>query len=139
MRKNFEAMYDAGNADLPGRRLSARKGMRQWSPEKKEEVKKLRKQAKKLVEGMQDAYFYAPWQGVGGRYAGCFRFHGNAFRAGEPVFKSCLTRKKTKPEYNRPLMTWNSFAPCHSYGGKERTPGAFSCGGGNTRNGLRKS
>ena len=53
-------MYDAVTG-FAWKRLSAKRD-ETVSPEKKEEVKKLRKQAKKLVEGMQDAYFYAPWQ-----------------------------------------------------------------------------
>ena len=58
--ESFEAMYDAVTG-FAWKRLSAKRD-ETVSPEKKEEVKKLRKQAKKLVEGMQDAYFYAPWQ-----------------------------------------------------------------------------
>ena len=58
--ENFEAMYDAVTG-FAWKRLSTKRD-ETVSPEKKEEVKKLRKQAKKLVEGMQDAYFYAPWQ-----------------------------------------------------------------------------
>ena len=58
--EDFEAMYDAVNG-FAWKRLSTKRD-ETVSPEKKEEVKKLRKQAKKLVEGLQAAYFYAPWQ-----------------------------------------------------------------------------
>lgn len=58
--KDFETMYDAVNG-FAWKRLSTKRD-ETVSPEKKEEVKKLRKQAKKLVEGLQAAYFYAPWQ-----------------------------------------------------------------------------
>lgn len=58
--ENFEAMYDAVTG-FSWKRLSTKRD-ETVSSEKKEEVKKLRKQAKKLVEGMQAAYFYAPWQ-----------------------------------------------------------------------------
>lgn len=58
--EDFEAMYDAVNG-FAWKRLSTKRD-ETVSPEKKEEVKKLRKQAKKLVEGLQAAYFYASWQ-----------------------------------------------------------------------------
>ncbi len=58
--EDFETMYDAVNG-FAWKRLSTKRD-ETVSPEKKEEVKKLRKQAKKLVEGLQAAYFYAPWQ-----------------------------------------------------------------------------
>ena len=58
--ENFETMYEAVNG-FAWRRLSTKRD-ETVSAEKKEEVKKLRKQAKKLVEGIQAAYFYAPWQ-----------------------------------------------------------------------------
>lgn len=58
--ENFETMYEAVNG-FAWKRLSTKRD-ETVSAEKKDEVKKLRKQAKKLVEGIQAAYFYAPWQ-----------------------------------------------------------------------------
>ena len=61
--ENFDAMYSAA-AGFKWRRLSSRKDDT-VSPDKKEKVKKLREQAKSLLKGMQEDYFYAPrevWQ-----------------------------------------------------------------------------
>ena len=61
--ENFDAMYSAA-AGFKWKRLSSRKDDT-VSPDKKEKVKKLREQAKSLLKGMQEDYFYAPrevWQ-----------------------------------------------------------------------------
>ena len=56
--ENFDAMYSAA-AGFKWKRLSSRKDDT-VSPDKKEKVKKLREQAKSLLKGMQEDYFYAP-------------------------------------------------------------------------------
>ena len=61
--ENFDAMYSAA-AGFKWKRLSSKKDDT-VSPDKKEKVKKLREQAKSLLKGMQEDYFYAPrevWQ-----------------------------------------------------------------------------
>lgn len=61
--ENFDAMYSA-TAGFKWKRLSSRKDDT-VSPDKKEKVRKLREQAKSLLKGMQEDYFYAPrevWQ-----------------------------------------------------------------------------
>ena len=58
--KGFEPMYGAVGG-LVWKRLSGKKD-ESVSPEKKEIVKGMREQAKKLIKNMQSAYFYAPWQ-----------------------------------------------------------------------------
>ena len=61
--ENFDAMYSAA-AGFKWKRLSSRKDDT-VSPDKKEKVRKLREQAKSLLKGMQEDYFYAPrevWQ-----------------------------------------------------------------------------
>lgn len=61
--ENFDAMYSAA-AGFKWKRLSSKKDDT-VSPDKKEKVRKLREQAKSLLKGMQEDYFYAPrevWQ-----------------------------------------------------------------------------
>ena len=61
--ENFDAMYSAA-AGFKWKRLSSKKDDT-VSPNKKEKVRKMREQAKSLLKGMQEDYFYAPrevWQ-----------------------------------------------------------------------------
>ena len=55
---NFDAMYSAAAA-FKWKRLSSKKDDT-VSPDKKEKVRKLREQAKSLLKGIQEDYFYAP-------------------------------------------------------------------------------
>ena len=56
--ESFDAMYHAA-ADISWKRLSAKKD-ETVCPEKRERVKKLRRQAKDLFDSMKESYLYAP-------------------------------------------------------------------------------
>ena len=56
--ENFDAMYNAA-AGFKWKRLSSKKDDT-VSPDKKEKVRKLREQAKSLLKGLQEDYFYVP-------------------------------------------------------------------------------
>lgn len=61
--ENFDAMYSAA-AGFKWKRLSSQKDDT-VSPDKKEKVRKLREQAKSILKGLREDYFYAPrevWQ-----------------------------------------------------------------------------